>query len=104
MTPAAAKGLKIGGIILLVLVVLYIIYYFMKGSSTAAFTAMPGKDVVGFDLESNVPSGTLEEDTAHANAIGAVAFLRRGGFTWFKSAKAPITNDLTGGGTLYVKK
>jgi len=99
-----SKGLKIGIIGGLVLLAILIVWYFMKGGADSSFTAMPGKDVFGFDIEEAVTSGTVAQDAQHALDINAVAFLRRGGKTWYKSAKSPVISDPTSGGTLYVKK
>ncbi len=98
-----SKKVKIIAVVIVVLIVIYVAYLYMKPSPASQFTSTNGADIMGFDIEENVVSGTVDEDAAKAIAMGAVSFMRRGGRTWFKSAKGPVTTNNTGG-VLYIKK
>jgi hypothetical protein len=105
MSPAAKKGLKIGGIILLVFIAIYIIYYFMKGGSSGGWTAKPKCDIAGGDLETVNRAVPIEEAKAHANDIGAKAILINSdsNMTYYKSSGTGFTCGGSGNYTLYIK-
>lgn len=103
MTPATAKGLKIGGIILLVLIVVYIIYKYTRPSVT--WKVIKGGDIInpGADIEVDHSSMSLEAAKKHAIEIGAKSFLQNDIHTYFKNVNSPVVTDPNGNYYLYVK-
>jgi hypothetical protein len=103
MTPALKTGLKIGGIILVLLIIIWILWYVFKGAASATWTPYVNKDFpYQGDIE-NKPSGTVAEDTAYAEKIGAKSFFRHtNGNTYYKSVSGVPTTAAVG--TIYVKQ